>query len=119
MVSSCDLSSFYACERPISNLLNKSAIQLALSDYTIPATTTSVSSSPTTQPTSATPPTTGPPNPCGNGTWVNIENRCFNFDSVVRTWADASNNCHNQGGVLVTVYDQKDTDFLYCKCMKY
>lgn len=95
-LSSCDVANFYACERPIN--------------YTIP------SPSPTTPaPSTVSQTTPAPTLACGEGTWVNIENRCFNFDPVRKTWNDASAACHSNGGVLVTVYDVNDTNFLYCK----
>jgi hypothetical protein len=114
MVSSCYVESFYACEKPVSGF-SSSTPAVTQSTQSVG---TATSASPTAQSTSIAPTgtSTAPPlNPCGNGTWVNIENRCFNFDPISRNWNDASSACHSQGGVLVTVYDQKDTDFLYCK----
>jgi hypothetical protein len=106
MVSSCDVASFYACEKPVPGLSSSTAA------VTQPGgTTTSVQSTSTAPITQTTPAL----DPCGNGTWENLENRCFNFDSVAKSWSDASASCHNLGGVLVTVFDQKDEDFLYCK----
>jgi hypothetical protein len=57
--------------------------------------------------------TTLPQNPCGDVTWVQIDNQCFYCDPTSRNWSDASNVCHSLGGVLVTVFNQKDEDFLY------
>ena len=118
MVASCYVESFYACEKPVSGFSSPTPAVTQSTQPVGTATTQtliqSTSVSPTTQPTSATStsPTTAPPNLCGNG-WVNIENRCFNFDPVAKNWNDASGACHSLGGVLVTVYDQKDEDFLH------
>ena len=102
---SCFYSTSFVCEI-YSNNTYISTIYPPSTNYPTTTTTATLTSS-----------TINPQNPCGNG-WVNIENRCFNFDPNSKTWNDASNACHSQGGVLVTVYDQKDTDFLYCKQAK-
>ena len=111
---SCFYSTSFVCEIYPNNT-SISTIYPPSTNY--PTTTTTATTTTTTTVLKTT--TTLPQNSCGNGTWVNIENRCFNFDSVVKNWNDASSACHSLGGVLVTVYDQKDTDFLYCKRVKY
>ena len=62
---------------------------------------------------------------CDNSTWVNIENRCFLFGKNSTTSYKtnslapsklnrlaASSSCHGMNGVLVTVFDQNDENFL-------
>ena len=113
MVSSCDVASFYACEKPVPGLSSSTVAVTQSGGTTTPIQIQSTSASPSSQSTGTS--TAPPQNPCGNGTWTNIENRCFNFDAISRNWSDASNACHSQGGVLVTVFDQNDENFLYCK----
>uniref|UniRef100_A0A914BUV9 C-type lectin domain-containing protein n=1 Tax=Acrobeloides nanus TaxID=290746 RepID=A0A914BUV9_9BILA len=50
---------------------------------------------------------------CGNGSWALVENRCLSFESTQKEWTAASRYCHSLGGVLVTIFDNKDEDFLY------
>lgn len=119
-VANCDEMNFYACEKP-ANVSGTSAATKgsttsgAATTQSIVATSATTGaqttgSTPSGQQTTATP----PPNQCGNG-WVNIANRCFNFDPTKRTWPEAAYSCHALGGVLATIYGQSDTNFLYCK----
>uniref|UniRef100_A0A914CQ71 C-type lectin domain-containing protein n=1 Tax=Acrobeloides nanus TaxID=290746 RepID=A0A914CQ71_9BILA len=77
--------------------------------------TSSIQSSSTTQPTAST--ASSAPKTCGNGNWTIIEDRCLNVYPIAKNWSDASSACHGLGGFLMTVFDQKDTNFIDSKAL--
>jgi hypothetical protein len=96
---SCFYSTPFVCE--IYSNTSISTIYPTSKKYPTTITTTTVSTTTTTFA------------PC-DGTWVQINKQCLRFEPIPKNWYDASKVCHGNGGVLVTVFNQSDTDFLYC-----
>lgn len=95
---SCFYSTFCVCEI----YSNTSTIYPTSKKYPTPTITTTTPTTTTTTFASC------------DGTWVQINNQCLRFGPTPKNWNDSSIACHGNGGVLVTVFNQKDTDFLYC-----
>uniref|UniRef100_A0A914E6J3 C-type lectin domain-containing protein n=1 Tax=Acrobeloides nanus TaxID=290746 RepID=A0A914E6J3_9BILA len=85
-----------------STIVQTSPLQTVTPSTAVASSTSIVTASPTPSPYS-----------CGNGSWTLVENRCFSFESSAKDWIAASSYCHSLGGVLVTIFDKKDEDFLY------
>uniref|UniRef100_A0A914ZCI1 C-type lectin domain-containing protein n=1 Tax=Panagrolaimus superbus TaxID=310955 RepID=A0A914ZCI1_9BILA len=51
---------------------------------------------------------------CDNN-WRQVEGRCYRFFAVPQSWDQAKAACAVDKAILVTVFDQKIEDYLYCK----